>query len=719
MRRLLALLVVCVGVLVAIPAVALAAQTLTAVTDPATSVGSTSATLHGSWTCDSGPSQCGTWFHYRIVGSTTWTSTSVVNIAAGSSGADSPATVTGLTPGDSYQFQACGGITGGTPAACYAPTLSFMTTSGSADETVTPEAADQLTSSGANLHANVICQSGAWANCGYWFKYWQDPSGSPTSTTNGNVQQGITKEVTSEISGLSASTTYDYQACGSITGYQTAACYGPTQSFKTLPSGGTQTITPTTSPPTGVTTDTAQLNGDFNCSAGASSCDWWFEWRQGTSGAWTDTLSQSMSAGLDMTQSAGISGLTAGTTYQDAACGDVGGGSPTCDLAPEVWNTQTGGTPIDGASNDTCSGTCSTPGTADNMSLTASDDNGNMISRNYSFWRPSNLQYGPTHLAPAILVFNAAGNCGLDVVGNWHTAAVTNKAVVVDMEIPCSRSPANWQQKWAFPDAGGGNGQMKPNDEPYVQDVIGQITDCPSSGATRDQCVDPQRVYAVGESSGGNMASDVMCDPTTAPLLRGVDIDSASLKTYTGQTDCPAAGTGPAADPDPNPMFAMLSLSNYPSTTDGALYNDTGSSPHLDINQSGQHFQNWFASSYGCSGSGTGTSLGDADRLGAGTNNGPDAAAATLRYREGAPCNNGDSSGYAVEALGVQNGGHGWTCQDSAPAFFYCPGMADPPGLDTTNSQGTGGNASIGAPWTDGLSIEQEFFNFVAQGYSG
>jgi hypothetical protein len=59
--------------------------------------------------------------------------------------------------------------------------------------------------------------------------------------------------------------------------------------------------------------------------------------------------------------------------------------------------------------------------------------------------------------------------------------------------------------------------------------------------------------------------------------------------------------------------------------------------------------------------------------------------------------------------LGIQNGGHTWYCQDSDAEMTpsSCPGIPNPPGLTPS-----------GLPYTNGLFIEKEFWNFVAQGIS-
>ena len=52
-------------------------------------------------------------------------------------------------------------------------------------------------------------------------------------------------------------------------------------------------------------------------------------------------------------------------------------------------------------------------------------------------FRPIGLVPSPGNLAPAILVFYASGNCGLNPPGGLISLAASDRFVVVAMEIPC------------------------------------------------------------------------------------------------------------------------------------------------------------------------------------------------------------------------------------------------------------------------------------------
>jgi poly(3-hydroxybutyrate) depolymerase len=338
-----------------------------------------------------------------------------------------------------------------------------------------------------------------------------------------------------------------------------------------------------------------------------------------------------------------------------------------------------------GASAAVCSPSACAAGALSTHPLSnIANDNGTYSNRAYQIYRPTNLTASPTNLAPAYFVFNSAGGCGYSNAGLWQQLAAANRFIVVNMDVPCQRSwdTNTWAKKWIDT----ASGATTPDDEPYVQAVVRAVRQCPGT------CADPQRMYAVGQSSGANMVADMMCDPTTSPMFRGYQIDSSSLQLFGGKPNCPSTNRN---------YFVMLTLSNY--AADQGLYYDTLPSAHFDVNQKGVHFQNWAATRLGCTGAAVVDHMGST----ATANTGPGAPAMTIRYRYLAPCAFA-TSGAAVESLAVINGGHGWPCQDSVAGAFNCPSMSSSPGLDAR-----------GAPWTDGLSVEQEFIRFVDSGGSG
>jgi hypothetical protein len=300
---------------------------------------------------------------------------------------------------------------------------------------------------------------------------------------------------------------------------------------------------------------------------------------------------------------------------------------------------------------------------------------GTSSTRAYGVYRPQGLTASATNRAPAVLVFYQAGNCGLRPSGRFSSLAPERGFVVVYMEVPCERDD-NWDKRNADPATG-----TTVNDEPYVTAVVEAIRQCPESEAAINQCVDPQRIYAAGASSGGNMVADVMCDVHNSPLFRGYLIDSSSLELFNGAPNCPS---------DNRSYFVMSVLSNY--SIDGGLYYDEAANPHLDT----LTFADWAAARLGC------TSRRIDDAIGY-------PVASTLRYSYSAPCAYATDGSRAAVALGVQNGGHTWVCQDSdlQAQPEECTNMPVPPGL-----------TADGLPDTNGLFIEQEFWDFVAEGVS-
>ncbi len=335
--------------------------------------------------------------------------------------------------------------------------------------------------------------------------------------------------------------------------------------------------------------------------------------------------------------------------------------------------TATGAAPaaastITGASLATCEpGPCLLAAGVETVELAnVSNDDGTASTRTYAIERPQHL-IGP---APAVLVFYGSGECDVSSSTRFRQLSAANRFVVVYMAVPCGRDN-NWDKRNVDSTT-----TTTPDDEPYVDAVVADITRCPGA------CADPQRIYAAGMSSGGNMVADIMCDPHNSPLIRGYMIDSSSLPLFNGEPHCPSTNRS---------FFAMLALSNL--GLDAGLYYDTDpNSPHLDV----PAFADWAGRKLGCSSGPVLGSLGSP-------------SASTLTYTYDGPCAYVSPGSPAVISLGVQNGAHGWGCQDSDPLAtpFLCPTLPNPPGLDPN-----------GLPQTNGLFVEEQFWNFVAQGES-
>jgi polyhydroxybutyrate depolymerase len=324
---------------------------------------------------------------------------------------------------------------------------------------------------------------------------------------------------------------------------------------------------------------------------------------------------------------------------------------------------------VTGASLAACTpAPCEPPAGVERLTLAnVSNDDGSTSPREYGIYRPRNLS-GP---APAVIVFYGNGSCGVTPAGRFSELAVANRFVVVYVAVPPAAPPCGrtWEKRNVGP-----SGTTVPDDEPYVRAVVNDITRCPG------ECVDPQRIYAAGISSGGSMVGDVMCDVENSPLFRGYLIDSSSLELFGGTPHCPSTNRN---------FFVMLALGSYGA--DAGLYYDTAPKPHLDVSA----FAAWAADRLEC------PSEPQEDMLGS-------PVASTLAYTYAGPCAFAATGSPAVMSFGVLGGAHGWSCQDSDPQapLNACPGMPEPPGLEN------------GLPRTNGLFVEEQFWDFVAHGVS-
>jgi poly(3-hydroxybutyrate) depolymerase len=293
------------------------------------------------------------------------------------------------------------------------------------------------------------------------------------------------------------------------------------------------------------------------------------------------------------------------------------------------------------------------------------NDDGTTSTREYDVYRPQNL----VGEAPAVLVFYGSGICGQHVTSRFAELAPANKFIVVYMEIPCGRD-LNWDKRNVESQA-----TEVPDDEPYVKAVVDDITRCPG------ECADPRRLYAAGMSGGGSMVADVMCDVQNSPLFRGYLIDSSSLPLLEGAPHCPSSNRS---------FFAMLALGD--TGLDAGIYHDTAATPHLDVPE----FAEWAADRLGCQAPLESGALGSP-------------VASTLTFSYSGPCAYASSGSAAVSSLGIVDGAHGWSCQDSdlGATPNECPTMPSPPGLDAG-----------GLPQTNGLYVEGQFWSFVAEGVS-
>jgi hypothetical protein len=317
---------------------------------------------------------------------------------------------------------------------------------------------------------------------------------------------------------------------------------------------------------------------------------------------------------------------------------------------------------ITGASQAQCAiGVCGTPTGYTTTTLSVDEGTGTMVSRFYRVYRPLGLTNSPSNKVPAVLLLDN-GN-----PNRFVELAAANRFIAVTLY-------SAWIKKWV----NRGPGAPAPvNDEPFIAAVVNDLY-------TREN-VDPNRLYVAGASGGGGeMVLDIMCDPANSKLFRGYLADSTSFGLYPyGQSA--AQGAQPVCPSTNTNYFAMEVLSNtgsdanmyYNATTPGS----TGKQYFFDL----PDWTDWMAKKLNCGGARQDTSFGSPDPT-------------NFRKFYSGPCNFAASGSPAVETIGVPGGGYMFGCQDSDPSALGCRGGSPLP--------------------TNGLFVEKEFWDFVANGVS-
>ncbi len=277
----------------------------TANTLSATDISTSAATLHG----DVDPNKLATmyWFEYGT--------TSQLGQRTASQSITSAQTVSaiisGLSANTTYYYRV---VAENNKGRASGPVLQFTTGTSGGDTTARPtvatNAATSVTTSGAQLHGQLNANGLATS---YWFEYGTSQTLGLRTSVQAAGSSSQTSDVASGISGLSANTTYYYRIAAQN---DKGRSYGSLMSFVTTGGGdgGNQSAptVQTTSADT-ITTSSARLNGSVNSNNLATS--YWFEY--GTSQSLgSRTSASSLSAGsAAVNVFAGISGLSANTTY--------------------------------------------------------------------------------------------------------------------------------------------------------------------------------------------------------------------------------------------------------------------------------------------------------------------------------------------------------------------------------------------------------------------
>ena len=238
----------------------------------ATSITSTGATLN--WGAVSGAVSYNV--EYRQTGASTWSTTTATTNSVG---------VSGLAASTAYQYQV-ETVCSGSSTSAYSSTGTF-TTSATPCTTPTGLSASGISTTGATLNWGAV--SGAVS---YNIEYRQTGASTWSTTTAATNSVGV--------SGLTASTAYQYQVQTVCSGSSTSA-YSATGTFTTSAAPCT---TPSSLSVTAITSSSATLN--WGTVSGAASYN--VEYRQTGASSWSTTTAT--------TNSVGVSGLTASTAYQ-------------------------------------------------------------------------------------------------------------------------------------------------------------------------------------------------------------------------------------------------------------------------------------------------------------------------------------------------------------------------------------------------------------------
>ncbi|MBN2592255.1 MAG: hypothetical protein JXA81_02020 [Sedimentisphaerales bacterium] len=273
----------------------------TVVTQSATDIGQTSATLHGSINNDGGET-CETRFAYRPEGTGSWSDTGWNS--GYSTGQSFDAQINDLTPGTTYEFRAEARNSTGTDSGS---TLEFTTEQPDIEfPTVTTLGATDIGQTFATLNGRIDNDGGE--SCDTQFRIVDIRTGS-MSDTGWNSGYSTGQSFDTQISGLTPDTFYDVLAMarnskGEVEGFIVT--------FTTLPPD-VPTLSVNTLAATDVGSTSATLHGILVGDDGLD-CQGWFQYRPvgGTEFVKTEKTGN-LRAGDKFSKS--IDGLTPNTTY--------------------------------------------------------------------------------------------------------------------------------------------------------------------------------------------------------------------------------------------------------------------------------------------------------------------------------------------------------------------------------------------------------------------
>lgn len=186
------------------------APVASASTPGSSAITSTTATIDCTYTPNVSESTCSAQLQYKRTSDGTWTDAGAAQTTGGFSSTSVSRDITGLDVSTQYQIRLVITRTTNNDTSTTSATASFTTLAG--EPTVTTDAATTVGAHSAILNGTLDINEGTGVNC--YFKY--DTVSPPVGTTTANQSMSADGNFEQEITGLTASTLYYFQAFDSF-----------------------------------------------------------------------------------------------------------------------------------------------------------------------------------------------------------------------------------------------------------------------------------------------------------------------------------------------------------------------------------------------------------------------------------------------------------------------------------------------------------------------